>query len=41
MYIDCLRMETNQHLKNIEKQCIVHYKSSKNEHLVTLQNYES
>ena len=41
MYVDCLGMETNQHLKNIEKQCTAHYKSSKYEHLVTLQNYES
>ena len=41
MYVDCFRMETNQQFENIEKQCIVHYKSSKDEHLVTLQNYES
>ena len=41
MYVDCFRMETNQQFENIEKQCIVHYKSSKDEHLVTLQSYES
>ena len=30
MYVNCFRMETNQHFKNIEKKCIVQYKSSTN-----------